>query len=82
MVSLIQYEISQAQRPANEVVLSDADVMRILKISKRTLSDLKARREIPYSQKRKGTPARFLLSDVLEFVNRDRIESIYNERRI
>jgi hypothetical protein len=79
---ILQYEIQKAQRPASEVVLSDGDVMKILKISKRTLATLKAERRIAFSQERKGAPARFLLSDVLDFVNRDRIESIDNERRI
>ena len=48
LISLFRYEIQNAQRPADEVILNDQDVMRILKISKRKLADMKSKREIPY----------------------------------
>jgi len=81
-VHLLRYEVQQAQRPANEIVLDDETTMKILRISKRTLATMKAERTIPYSQERKGTPCRYLLSDVLDYVNKYRIESYENQRKI
>ena len=45
---LIRYEIQQAQRPADEIILDDEDVMRHLKISKRKLQYLKADKSSQY----------------------------------
>lgn len=82
LISLFRYEIQNAQRPADEVILNDQDVMRILKISKRKLADMKANREIPYSRPKPHTSSYYLLSDLLKWINKSRIESIENQRKI
>jgi len=50
LIYIFRYEIQKAQRPANEVILYDQDVMKLLHISKRMRDYLKAGRVIPYSQ--------------------------------
>jgi hypothetical protein len=74
--------LQDIQRPPDQTVLGDEDVMQMLKISKRTLATMKAERVIPYSQERKGMPCRFLLSDILDYINKHRIESYENQRKI
>ena len=80
---LIRYEIQQAQRPADEIILDDEDVMRHLKISKRKLQYLKADKIIPIHFFDPGSPRTYyLLSDLLQILKENRIESIINEKRI
>ena len=82
-IYLLRNEIRQAQRPAHEVVLDDVDVMRILKISKRKLQYLKADRVIPFHTLESEKPrAYYLLSDILDILKENRIESIKNSSRI
>jgi hypothetical protein len=75
---ILRHEIQQAQRPANEIILDDEDVMRILKISKRKLQYLKAGLIIPHHRPDEGTRTYYLLSDILGWLNKSRIESISN----
>ena len=80
---LIRYEIQQAQRPADEIILDDEDVMRHLKISKRKLQYLKADKIIPIHFFEPGSSRTYyLLSDLLQILKENRIESIINEKRI
>jgi hypothetical protein len=77
---LMQHEIQQAQRPADEIILDDEDVMKILKISKRTLQYMKSERTITYSQLK--TRSYYRLSDILEILKQNRVQGISNELRI
>ena len=71
-----RYEVQQAQRPASEVVLDDEDVMNKLKISKRKLQYLISEGIIPY-HRLPGSPRRYyLLKDILDLLEENRIESI------
>ena len=80
---LIRYEMQQAQRPADEIILDDEDVMRHLKISKRKLQYLKAYKVIPIHFFEPGGPRTYyLLSDILQILKENRVESITNEKRI
>lgn len=80
---LIRYEIQQAQRPADEIILDDEDVMRQLKISKRKLQYLKADNIIPiHYLEPDGPRTYYLLSDILQILKENRIESITNSKRI
>ena len=73
----------QAQRPADEIILDDEDVMRHLKISKRKLQYLKADKVIPIHFFEPGSPRTYyLLSDILQIFKENRVESITNEKRI
>jgi hypothetical protein len=80
---LIRYEMQQAQRPADEIILDDEDVMHHLKISKRNLQYMKADGVIPFHYFVPGKPRTYyLLSDILQILKENRIESITNEKRI
>lgn len=66
---------------ANETILHDEDVMKILGVSKRKIEYMKANREIPFF----NPPMQcdyFMLSDILEWLQKSRVESISNERRV
>lgn len=82
LIYIFRYEMQKAQRPANEVILYDQDVMRMLGISKRKLDYLRADRLISYSQSQPHSSYYYLLSDILQWINNSRIESIGNMRKI
>lgn len=83
ILSLIRYEIQQAQRPADEVILDDQDVMRHLKISRRKLQYLKAYGIIPIHYLEPDKPRTYyLLSDILYILKENRIESFTNTKKI
>jgi hypothetical protein len=76
LYAALRYEIQQAQRPANEVILDDNAVMDMLKISKRKLQYFKADGILPY-HKLTGSPRTYyFLSDILEILNRNRVSAI------
>ena len=81
-IGIMRYEIQRAQRPASEIILDDEAVMKILRILKRSLATMREERKIPFSQEEKGRPCRYLLSDILDYINRYRIESTDNQRKI
>ena len=76
ILQCIRQELYKCQRPADQIILKEADVMNLLGISKRKIQLLKARREIPYSQPRARTFCYYLLSDILNWLKNSRIESI------
>ncbi len=82
LIQIIRYEIQQAQRPAKEVILTDQDVMRMLKISKRKLDSLKSGRIIPFHQPVPRSSAYYLLADILQWLGKSRVESYQNCLRI
>lgn len=69
----IRYEITQAKRPANEIILDDPDVCQMLKVSKRTTATLRADKDITFHKC--GGKILYKLSDVLEYVERNRVEA-------
>lgn len=81
-VRILKIEIQNAQRPSNEIILTESDVLKILKISDRKLKYMKARREIPYSQPIPRSKCYYLLSDILEWLDKSRVESIDNSFKI
>jgi len=68
-------------RPPDQTILRDPDAMRILGVCKRQLRYMKKRREIPYHDP-PGQRDYFLLSDILNWLKKYRVESIDNMRRI
>lgn len=70
LVGIIRHEIQQAQRPAEEIVLTDEDVMKILKISKRTLDDFKKNQVLPRHQPIPRSKCFYLLSDILNWLKK------------
>jgi hypothetical protein len=80
-IRLMRQEVQNCQRPASEIILTDQDVMRMLRISKRKLDYMKANREIPYHQPKAHSSCYYLLGDLLNWLKKNRVESIYNERK-
>jgi hypothetical protein len=83
LLHIIRHEIQQAQRPANEIILDDEAVMKMLCISKRKLQYMKSEEQIPYhTLSPNSTRTYYLLSDVLKLLEDNRIESIATNIRI
>lgn len=81
LVNIIRDEVQRHQRPANETILYDEDVQKILGVSKRKLEYMKAGQEIPYI----NPPMQrdyYILSDILEWLSKYRVENIANQRKI
>ena len=77
IICQFRYEMQQSQRPANEIILDDEDVMLKMKISKRTLQYMVSDGKIPTHKFDPDSPRRyFLLSDILEILKKNRIEAI------
>lgn len=80
---MLRYEIQRIQRPADEIILDDEDVMRRLKISKRKLQYLKADRIIPFhTLEPSSSRTYYFLSDILDLLKENRIEGISNTLKI
>jgi hypothetical protein len=79
---LFRREVMNAKRPAEEVILTDQDVMRMLQISRRKLDGMKAAEDIPFHQPRPRSSCYYLLSDILAWLKASRVESITNKLKI
>lgn len=80
IAELFRSELRQLQRPANEIILDDNDVQKLLKVSKRKLQYLKAQGVLAYSQV--GVRSYYLLSDILALMYTNRNESVENSNRL
>lgn len=69
LIRNIKYEIAQAQRPADQIILDDVDLCKMLKVSKRTTATLRANSEITFYKC--GGKILYKLSDILDYVNRN-----------
>jgi hypothetical protein len=81
LVKIIRDEVQRHQRPANETILFDEDLMKILGVSKRKIEYMKANREIPY----RNPPMQrdyYILAEILEWLDKYRVESISSQRKI
>lgn len=76
----VSNKIVENQRPANETLLDDDDVMDRLKICKRKLASLRADGTIPYSKI--GRKIIYKWSDILEVVERNRSPSTKDKLRL
>lgn len=81
LVKIIRDEVQRHQRPANETILYDEDLMKILGVSKRKIEYMKANREIDYIDPPMQRDY-FILSDILDWLNKYRVESIPSQRKI
>lgn len=81
-VRILRHEVQQAQRPANEIILNDQDVMKMLTISKRKLQYLKSNGEIPYHLPGTGGRSYYLLSDILEWLEKSRVDNLESQLKI
>ncbi len=77
----ILQEFINPNRPASEVILDDVDLQKILKVSRRQTASLREQKIINYSQPIPKGKIFYTLQDVLDFINRGRVESIFNQRK-
>ena len=63
---------NENHRPANEVILDDEDVMKILKICKRSLATLRDDGLLKFSKPK--SKIYYKLSDVLELINSNEVK--------
>ncbi len=80
LIKVFRYEVQQAQRPATEWIIDDADLQKLLKVSKRTTANYRAQGLITYSHL--GSKVIYLYSDVLDAINRNKIPAIQEQLRI
>jgi|GEM_PF-6972023 len=76
----IDERVYKALRPAEEVILDEVDLCRILKISKRHSAKLRAERSITYHKS--GGKLYYKLSDVLQYATANRIPAISENLKI
>lgn len=72
--------VKESQRPANETLLDDNDVMGLLRICKRTLASLRAEGIIPYSKL--GKKIIYTLADILAVVDKNKVANSNFQSRI
>lgn len=70
----------RALRDPQEVILDDVDFCALLKISRRKSAEIRAKREIRYYKS--GGKIYYLLSDVLAYIKRNAIPSIYEQSKL
>lgn len=80
VADIFRYELSQTQRPANEIILDDVDLMKLLKVSKRTTAGLREKKIINYYKV--GGKIFYKLSDVLALIEKNKVTSTNDTLRI
>lgn len=73
IIAELKSELLSVSRPAEEVILDDVDIRKTLKVSKRTMANYRSNGHIAYSQHGNGK-IYYKLSDVLKFINDNRID--------
>lgn len=76
----LRYELQKAQRPAEQVILDEADFCNYLKISKRHSANLRTSGAITYSKA--GGKLYYRLSDILNFIAKHEVKSIDKKVRL
>ena len=76
----LRHEVLKAQRPADQVILDEVDFCKFLKICKRHAANLRASGAITYSKA--GGKIYYRLSDVLDFIEKNKIKCIDRTRNI
>jgi hypothetical protein len=72
--------IKESQRPASETLLDDGEVMKLLRVCKRTLASLRAEGIIPYSKL--GKKIIYTLADILAVVDKNKVANSNFQSRI
>jgi hypothetical protein len=80
VAEIFRYELHEVKRPAEEVILNDADLCKILKVSKRTTASWRATGVLAYHKV--GGIVFYLYADVLEMIKSNRVEALENSLRI
>jgi hypothetical protein len=79
LVKIFRYEIQNAQRPANELIIDDADLQKLLKVCRRTTSNYRSQKLIDHAII--GGKVFYLYSDVLKAFEKNKIPAIHNQLR-
>lgn len=74
LLEILREDISNIKRPPNEIILDESEFCELLHISKRHAANLRANRMITYSKS--GGKIYYLLSNVLEFIEKNQIQCI------
>lgn len=80
LILAFRFEMQNAQIPANERIIDDNDLQRILKVSKRTTANYRAQRLINFSYL--GGKVIYRYSDVLDAIDRNMIPAIQNQLKV
>ena len=74
LLHLIRYEVQQAKRPAEEVILDDVDLRKFLNVSKRTTAYWREKGVITYSKL--GGKIYYRLSEILRLIKENEIPAV------
>jgi hypothetical protein len=80
LLTWLRFELQEAKRPADEILLDDADLQQLLKVSKRTTANYRSQGVLPYYWL--GGKIFYLLSDVLAAIKQNKIPAIHEKVRI
>ena len=74
IAEIFRYELHEAKRPAEELILNDAELCRMLKVSKRTTASWRAEGVLAYHKV--GGIVFYLYADVLKMIKANRVEPV------
>lgn len=75
LLAEFEEKVLKAQRPANEIIISDAELIRQLGVCKRTTNTWRAKRMITFIKV--GSLIYYKLSEVLDFMDKYEIKKLY-----
>lgn len=78
---ILRMELLQQQRPADQTILRDEHLMKILGVCKRKLQYMKSGREIPFYDP-PGQKDYYILSEILDWLKQYKVETLESSRRI
>lgn len=80
IAEIFRYELLEAKRPADELILNEADLCKMLKVSKRTAATWRSTGTIAFHKV--GGIVFYLYSDVLKMIKSNRIDSVLDNLNI
>jgi hypothetical protein len=79
IIELFQKELAKLQRPAEELIMNDAELCRLLNISKRTTATWRAEGLIAYQKV--GGIVFYIYADVLTMIRQHRKDALISQRK-
>jgi hypothetical protein len=80
IIEIFRFELKRAQRPAEELILTDVDLCKMLHVSKRTTATWRGIGAINYHKV--GGVIFYVYSDILNMMKANRIESTSEHMKI
>ncbi len=80
IAEIFRHELNEAKRPAEEFILNDAELCRMLKVSKRTTATWRSDNVLAYHKI--GGIIFYLYADVLKMIRENRVEPIQDNLKI